>query len=88
MKCISKNPRSGKDYWIEDYNPEQREALLEIGFIEKLVGEAAKSFGCKDRLVYTGTEVFGSWNEAETDMIDAVVFALVKEVTIYQMEMD
>jgi len=79
MECVSKNPASGKNYWIENYTDKQKEAFLEIGFELKEHTEIEKRFGISDYLFFKGTGEYGFWNEVETAMIDGVVCELLQE---------
>jgi hypothetical protein len=74
MKFISKNPDSGKNYWIEGYSPEDKEFLMGLGFIEKDYSHVPKSFGMNNNLYFTGSDIFGMWTDKEMDIIDNAIW--------------
>lgn len=62
MKLLSKG---GKEFWVEDFNEEQEQFFISLGFNKTEVPQIQKDFGFTDYLSFGGSEVFGMWSKKE-----------------------
>jgi len=79
MKFVSKQPDSGKNYWVEDYTPEDRNFFLGLGFTETDYSHIPKGFGISSTLQFQGSGMFGFWSDEEMDTIDDAIIKYLND---------
>ena len=72
MKLVTKIIEPLNNFWVEDYNENEKEFFLGLGFKEE-ISNIAPEFGGGNYLNYVGSKMFGMWTDEE---IDKIVIAL------------
>lgn len=78
-----------KSFWVEDYNEQEKQFFLDLGFTEKKVSKQEKEFGLKSTLNYSGKGLFGAMDTNEWKTISSAVmdYFKLKKIPIYEYQL-
>ena len=74
MKFVSKNEGQ---FWVEDYNEQDKEFFLSLGFVEKIYQHFNTFIG---NLNFKGSGSFGFWTQTECDTICNAIYEQYPEM--------
>ena len=86
MKLVSKVINPVTHFWVEDYNKEEKEFFISLGFKE-VESNIPKNFGGKPTLQFKGSGIFGGMSKDElTDIGSAMLDKFnYKDLKVYEM---